>query len=84
MEYWLLVKITLGALKNRNAQVNWNFQFKRYQRYMNTPVYMCISNFTYASGIDRMLISAMEGSKLERGLGNGCVCFLDRLQVKTR
>ena len=46
-------------------KVHWNFQFNRYQRYMNTCVYICISDFTYASGRDKMLISAIGGSELE-------------------
>lgn len=46
-------------------------------------MYICIPDFTYTSGIDSMLISGLEGSKVERGIGNVCVCLLERLSVKT-
>lgn len=45
-------------------------------------IYICISDFIHASGINSMLIiCTMEETKVERVIGSECV-LLERLQVK--
>lgn len=46
---------------------------------------MCIcfiKDFTHISGINSMLLSALEENKIERGIENVCMCLLEKLQVK--